>query len=100
MIGDYLKKLREEKNLSLRAVERQAKVNSSFLSKIERGMGEPGPATLRKLSKLYLVPYEVLMEKANMLEETEASVSEQAEIAQLIREIEERTEALKRFLIK
>jgi len=100
MIGGYLKQLREEKNLSLREVERVAKVNGSFLSKIERGMADPGPATLRKLSKVYLVPYESLMQRANMLEDTEASAEDKERIAQLIREIEDRTEQLKRFLIK
>jgi len=100
VIGDYLKQLRDKKKMSLADVKKAVGVNGSFLSQVERGKKFPGPATLRKLSKAYLVPYESLMQKANMLEETEASVSEQAEIAQLIREIEDRTEALKRFLIK
>jgi len=100
LIGAYLKKLRDEKNMSLAEVEKAAGVNGSFLSQCERGLKNPGPATLRKLSKVYLVPYETLMQRANMLEDTEASAEDKERIAQLIREIEDRTEALKRFLIK
>lgn len=67
--GSYLKKIREDRNLSTRQVETYTKVSNSYLSLIENGKRDiPSPDILRKLSPLYKVPYEELMFNAGYLE--------------------------------
>lgn len=100
MIGDYLKSLRETRKMSLGDVEKNYNVSGSFLSQVERNKKFPGPATLRKLSKAYLVPYEVLLQKANMLEDTELSVEDKKKVEAIIRNIDAQMEELKKFLLK
>lgn len=64
-LGIYLKALREAKTLSLRDVEGRTGISNAFLSQIESGkVKQPSPMILYKLSELYGVPYEVLMERA------------------------------------
>jgi HTH-type transcriptional regulator, competence development regulator len=48
--GNYLKKLRLDRNLSLRDVEKKAKISNAYLSQVERG--ERSIPTLRILSRI------------------------------------------------
>ncbi len=63
--GAYLKQLRETQGLSLRDVQSKTEISNAFLSQIESGkVKNPSPIMLHKLSTLYRVPYEDLMERA------------------------------------
>lgn len=63
--GDYLRKLREDRELTLRDVEREAKVSNAYLSQVERGeRGIPNFKVLSKLAKTYGVPVASLMQVA------------------------------------
>lgn len=56
---------RTRKNLSLRAVEQATGVSNAYLSQLEGGkVREPSPNILHRLSELYAIPYESLLEAA------------------------------------
>lgn len=65
MFGNYLKKLRIDRKLTLRDVEEKAKISNAYLSQVERGeRGTPTMKILIKLAEVYGVPVSVLNEKA------------------------------------
>ena len=74
-LGACLKEIREERQLSLRDVERLAKegnhgadVSSGYLSMLERdGVKEPSPRVLYTLAKVYEVEYMRLMRTAGYI---------------------------------
>ena len=67
-LGQILQKIREVKGISLRGVEEKTKVSNAYLSQLENGKAEnPSPHILYKLSSLYEVPYDSLMEAAGYL---------------------------------
>lgn len=62
--GAYFKALREAKGMTLREVEKVADVSNAYVSQLESGkVKQPSPLTLHKLSSIYGVSYESLMEK-------------------------------------
>lgn len=62
--GEYLKALREAAKMTLRDVEKLADVSNAYLSQLESGkVKQPSPFTLYKLSEIYGVSYDLLMEK-------------------------------------
>lgn len=63
-LGIYLKKLREEKELSTREVYNLAKVSNSYLSLVENGHRRPSAVVLKKLAPVYGVDYLELYVKA------------------------------------
>ena len=65
MLGSYLKALRDAKGYTLRDVEKEIGISNAFLSQLESGkVKQPSPVMLYKLSTLYGVSYETLMERA------------------------------------
>ena len=74
-LGAYLKEIRDDRQLSLRDVERLAKegslgadVSSGYLSMLERdGVKEPSPRVLYTLATVYEVEYMELMRKAGYI---------------------------------
>ena len=61
-LGRYLKNLRQHRNLTLRAVEKETEVSNAYLSQLEGGkIRNPSPMVLHKLSKLYGSSYATLM---------------------------------------
>jgi transcriptional regulator with XRE-family HTH domain len=63
--GDFLRNLRQERGLTLRQVEREARVSNAYLSQIERGeRGIPNMRVLERLAKAYGVSVTVLAEVA------------------------------------
>src|SRR3989338_5244121 len=57
--GDYIKELRQRRNMSLRDVEQKCKISNAYLSQVERNKrGIPTVPVLRKLAKVYGVPLE------------------------------------------
>lgn len=66
--GEYLKNLREQRELSLRKVEMLTNVNYSHLSLIENGLRSVTPALLKTLARVYRVNYLDLYEKAGYID--------------------------------
>lgn len=67
-LGQYLKKIRESRNLSLRTVERLTGIGYTHLSMIENGKRNVTPALLRNLSNIYNIDYIDLYEKAGYID--------------------------------
>jgi transcriptional regulator with XRE-family HTH domain len=66
--GEYIKKLRKDRNLTIRQVELYAGVSNSYLSLLENGKRDiPSPEILKKLATAYKVDYNDLMDKAGYL---------------------------------
>jgi transcriptional regulator with XRE-family HTH domain len=64
-LGKYLKDARELKGLSLRDVENHTGISNAYLSQLEGDkIKRPSPVWLHKLSELYGVAYERLMNLA------------------------------------
>ncbi len=62
-VGKFLKEAREEKGLSLRAVETQTQISNAYLSQLESyKIKEPSPNLLFKLCEFYGISYETAME--------------------------------------
>jgi transcriptional regulator with XRE-family HTH domain len=69
-LGTMLADLRRAKGLSLREVEEATgrAVSNAYLSQLENGkIRKPSPNVLHHLAKVYVVPYEALMERAGYL---------------------------------
>ncbi len=67
-LGKYLKKLRDDKNLSLREVNKLTDISYTHLNMIENGKRNVTPALLRNLANLYNVNYLDLYEKAGYID--------------------------------
>lgn len=67
-LGEYLKKVRKSRDLSLRQVDYKSDVSFSHLSMIENGSRKPSPLTLKELAKIYNLDYIDLYEKAGYLD--------------------------------
>lgn len=67
-LGNYLKKIRNERNLSLREVYNITNISYSHLNMIENGKRNVTPALLRELANLYHVDYLDLYEKAGYID--------------------------------
>lgn len=66
--GPYMRKLRKQKGLTLKEVEKAARVSNSFLSQVERGVrNPPKPDILNRLARAYSVPAQDLMEAAGYI---------------------------------
>lgn len=64
-LGSYLRSLRESRQLTLRAVEKESGISNAYLSQLETDkIRKPSPACLYKLSTLYGISYDDLMKKA------------------------------------
>src|SRR5689334_13657987 len=60
--GKYLQSLRQEKSLTLRAVEDATGISNAYLSQLEQGkIKQPSPAIIHKLSEIYNVSYGELL---------------------------------------
>ena len=73
--GNYMRKLRKEKGLTLKQVEKVAGVSNAYLSQIERGVrNPPHPDILKRLAKAYEVTHRELLIAAGYLEDPEEQV--------------------------
>ncbi|WP_375691447.1 helix-turn-helix domain-containing protein [Pseudooceanicola sp. LIPI14-2-Ac024] len=69
-LGEYLASIRNDRKLSLRAVEEKThkQVSNAYLSQIETGkIQQPSPNILNALADLYGIAFEALMEKAGYI---------------------------------
>ncbi|HEX8178634.1 MAG TPA: helix-turn-helix transcriptional regulator [Pyrinomonadaceae bacterium] len=72
VLGEELRRLRINKGVSLREVEKATKVSNAYLSQLENGKtDQPSPRVLHKLAEYYGVPYNRLMEIAGYLQPSE-----------------------------
>lgn len=63
--GEFLRHLREQRELTLRDVEKSAKISNAYLSQIERGeRGIPNFKILNRLADAYGISVTVLIEAA------------------------------------
>jgi len=66
--GPYLRQLRKQRGLTLKQVEKAARVSNSFLSQVERGVrNPPRPDILNRLAAVYGVPVQDLLEAAGFI---------------------------------
>jgi transcriptional regulator with XRE-family HTH domain len=64
--GEYLKKLREERKLTLREVEAKVQISNAYLSQVERGERNiPTFKVLKKLAEAYGVSIDELSKRAS-----------------------------------
>ena len=78
-LGDKLRLYRNAKGLTLREVEREAKVSNAYLNQLEQGkIKEPSPHILHKLADFYGVPYATLLKLAGYLLPKEHSTGRRA----------------------
>lgn len=69
-IGEFIKKLRKENNLSQRDLAEKSKVSNAEISRIETGERKnPSPASLKAFAPYLGVTYEELMKQAGYIEE-------------------------------
>ena len=69
-LGIYLSNIRRMKKMTLREVEEATggDVSNPYLSQLENGkITKPSPNILHRLAEVYVVPYELLMEKAGYI---------------------------------
>jgi len=79
--GNYMRRLRKAKGLTLKQVETQAKVSNAYISQIERGLRRPPhPDILKRLAKTYDVQHRELLVAAGYLEEDSAEVTRRRQI--------------------
>lgn len=73
--GEYIKKVRDSKGMTLNQVALYSEISAAQLSRIETGKrNAPKPATIKKIAEALKIDYEELMEKAGYLEETTQKV--------------------------
>ena len=81
-LGDELRRIRELHKLTLRAVENLTGIYNTYLSQLETGKVEkPSPNYLYKLTEVYNVPYDLLMEKAGYLVRHQQDASKKRSLA-------------------
>lgn len=79
--GTYLRSLRKQRGLTLKEVEKKARVSNSFLSQVERGLRKPPhPDILNRLAAVYGVSVQELFYAAGYIK----SGSGQENLAQRI----------------
>lgn len=67
-LGEELRSIRLGRGLTLRAVEAMTEISNAYLSQLETGkIDRPNPNFLFKLSAVYRVPYDMLMQKAGYI---------------------------------
>jgi transcriptional regulator with XRE-family HTH domain len=69
-LGEFLANVRTAKKMTLRDVEEATggEVSNAYLSQLEHGkISKPSPNVLHALARVYVVSYEVLMEKAGYI---------------------------------
>src|SRR2546425_11296955 len=61
-LGSAIRRLREERNLSLKEVAERSELTPSFLSQVERNLTSPSVASLRKVAQAFGVPLTALFQ--------------------------------------
>lgn len=73
-LGKEIQRSREDGGVSLEAVAKPAKISTTYLHKLERGVvNNPSPRVLARLATVLQTPYLRLMELAGYLDEAQAA---------------------------
>ena len=76
--GSYMRSLRKATGLTLKQVEKEAKVSNAYLSQIERSLRKPPhPDILKRLARVYQVTHRELLIAAGYLEEESQQIKRQ-----------------------
>lgn len=75
-LGSAIRHQRQLAKMSLRQLSELAQVSNPYLSQIERGLHEPSVRVVRSIAKALNVSAEELLERAGMLDDTDAASSE------------------------
>lgn len=67
-LGEFLERIRKQKELTLRQVDYMSDVSFSHLSMIEKGNRKALPLTLKELARVYNIDYIDLLEKAGYID--------------------------------
>jgi len=80
--GDFLKKLRARKGVSLKKVEEGTGISNAYLSQLETGTRRrlPNPTRLKALADYYNVSIQQLLEKAGYYEEGDIQETKEQKI--------------------
>ncbi|MCW2278696.1 helix-turn-helix domain-containing protein [Heliophilum fasciatum] len=62
-VGEYLKELRAQKELSLTRVGQDLKVSATYLSEIERGQKVPSDHLIRQMASYYAIDEDLLFSR-------------------------------------
>ena len=74
--GRYLRRLRQERDLTLKQVQLASGVSNAYISQLERGRRKsPHPDILKGLAKAYGVPVEDLLRAAGYLGEASSELT-------------------------
>ena len=69
--GQYLKKIRKDRNMSVNQLATYSGISNAQISRIENGLrNAPKPETIKKLSQALKVDYQEMMQVAGYTEET------------------------------
>jgi transcriptional regulator with XRE-family HTH domain len=80
-IGSYIRAQREQAQVSLRQLARNAGVSNPYLSQIERGLRKPSAEILQQIARGLRISAEALYVRAGILEERPASAVTDAVLA-------------------
>ncbi len=81
-LGEFLKTVREQKELTLRAVEHEIGISNAYLSQLEGNkIKRPSPTILHKLAALYDVSYEDLLALTGYPSSNESAASSSSRLA-------------------
>lgn len=82
-LSKELRKIRNFRGLTLRAVESKTGISNAYLSQLERGIAtRPSPSVLARIAEFYEISYEDLMKLAGYL-----NVSQPGKISEINSEI-------------
>lgn len=86
--GEYIRKLRKEREMTIRQLELYSGVSNSYLSQMENGKrGIPSPDIIKKLAKGLRVDYDLLMKKAGYITEDDNVNDIDPELRQFINDV-------------
>ena len=80
--GDYMRKLRQRKGVSLKKVEAATGISNAYISQLENGKRRriPHPDKLKVLANYYNVSVQQLLEKAGYVEDKDIELTEEQKI--------------------
>lgn len=65
-LGNNIRRIRKEKNISIRELSEKTKLSSSFISQVERDLVSPSIASLKEIARVLDVPLFFLIESGNL----------------------------------
>jgi transcriptional regulator with XRE-family HTH domain len=77
-LGAFIRRRRQQANLSLRQLAERTKLSNPYLSQIERGLHQPSVRVIRLISDALNVSTETLLAQAGLLHHKEPAPDESA----------------------